>query len=160
MGDSEAVAHDLERRVDPVEHQAACLELRAPVGGSHGEHAQQRERTLRRWSQVSELAPDATQPGGETGARRRGVAYTTYVITVAVLLLAIAVVVFVVQNDAQVSIWLFGSTKVMSVAGALAVSAAAGLAVGLMIGLVPQLKLRRELRALRRNARGRGDEVG
>jgi uncharacterized integral membrane protein len=100
-----------------------------------------------------------TRPEGEVGARRGGVRYTTYAITVAVLLLAIAVVVFVVQNDARVSIWLFGSTKVMSVAGALAVAATAGLAVGLMIGFVSQIKLRRELRALRHTTRRRRNAV-
>ncbi|ETA03044.1 hypothetical protein ThrDRAFT_01482 [Frankia casuarinae] len=101
-------------------------------------------------------APDSPGvPGAPTGGARpprRGVAYTTYAITVLVLLIAIAVVVFVVQNDARVSIWLFGSTKQMSVAGALAASAAAGLVVGLLIGVIPQIRLRRELRHLRRAA--------
>jgi uncharacterized integral membrane protein len=71
-----------------------------------------------------------------------------------VLLLAILVVVFVAKNDARVRIWLFGTTKWMSVAGALAAAAAAGLVVGLLIGFIPQIRLRRELRHLRRAARG------
>jgi uncharacterized integral membrane protein len=82
------------------------------------------------------------------------VGYTTYAITVVVLLLAIAVVVFVIQNNQGVTITLFWTKRHMSVAGALAASAAAGLVVGLLIGFIPQVKLRRERRALRRTPRG------
>ncbi|EIV93139.1 lipopolysaccharide assembly protein LapA domain-containing protein [Frankia sp. QA3] len=96
-------------------------------------------------------------PGAPAGGPppRRGVAYTTYAVTVLVLVIAILVVVFVVKNDARVSIWLFGSTQRISVAAALAASAAAGLVIGLLIGVIPQIRLRRELRQLRKAARGR-----
>ena len=94
--------------------------------------------------------------GAEPRPVRRGVGYPTYALTVLVLLIAIAVVLFVVKNDAKVSIWLFGSTQVMSVAGALAASAAAGLVIGLLLGFIPQIRLRRQLRALRRETRGNG----
>ncbi len=90
-------------------------------------------------------------PAGPVPAeRRRAVGYSTYAITVLVLLLAIAVIVFVVQNDQRVNIWLFGSTHNMSLAGALAASAAAGLLIGLLIGLITQIKVRKELRQYRR----------
>ncbi|WP_250285257.1 MULTISPECIES: lipopolysaccharide assembly protein LapA domain-containing protein [unclassified Frankia] len=82
--------------------------------------------------------------------RRRGVAYSTYAITVLVLLLAIAVIVFVVQNNQRVDIWLFGSTHNMSLAGALAAATAAGLLIGLLIGLITQIRVRKELRQYRR----------
>ncbi|WP_131786901.1 lipopolysaccharide assembly protein LapA domain-containing protein [Protofrankia symbiont of Coriaria ruscifolia] len=101
-------------------------------------------------------APPAgpTPPAGPAPAeRRRGVGYSTYAITVLVLLLAIAVIVFVVQNDQRVNIWLFGSTHNMSLAGALAASAVAGLVIGLLIGLITQVKVRKELRQYRRGKR-------
>jgi len=94
-------------------------------------------------------------PGGGRPPRRRGVAYTTYAITVAVAIMAILVVIFVVKNDARVNIWLFGATQQMSVAGALAASAGAGLLIGVLLGLIPQIRLRRELRQLRRAVRDR-----
>ncbi|WP_131770705.1 lipopolysaccharide assembly protein LapA domain-containing protein [Candidatus Protofrankia californiensis] len=92
-----------------------------------------------------------TPPAGPAPAeRRRGVGYSTYAITVLVLLLTITMIVFVVQNDQRVNIWLFGSTHNMSLAGALAASAAAGLVIGLLIGLITQIKVRKELRQYRR----------
>ncbi|MCK9876016.1 lipopolysaccharide assembly protein LapA domain-containing protein [Frankia sp. Ag45/Mut15] len=100
--------------------------------------------------------PGGPVPGGPAGGRsaRRGIGYTTYAITVLVAVIAILVVIFVVKNDAQVSIWLFGTTRQMSVAGALAASAGGGLIIGLLVGVIPQIRLRRELRQLRRAARG------
>lgn len=102
-------------------------------------------------------SPAVPPPGAPADGplSRCGVAYTTYAITVVVLVIAILVVVFVVKNDARVSIWLFGSMQRMSVAAALAASAAAGLVIGLLIGVIPQIRLRRELRQLRKAARGR-----
>jgi uncharacterized integral membrane protein len=120
----------------------------APAGGGSPAPPYERYRPSEPPYRPSEPVEPEPEP-----RRRGGVGYTTYAITVAVLLLAIAVVVFVVQNDERVHIWFFGSTKYMSVAGALAVAAAGGLVVGLLAGFIPQIKLRRELRALRRAAR-------
>ncbi|WP_242605779.1 lipopolysaccharide assembly protein LapA domain-containing protein [Frankia sp. Cppng1_Ct_nod] len=97
------------------------------------------------------VTPPGTAP--EPTGRRRGVGYTTYAITVLVMLIAILMIVFVVQNNARVNIWLFGSIHNMSVAGALAASAAAGLLVGLLIGLITQIRVRKELRQYRRGKR-------
>ncbi|MBX6389933.1 MAG: DUF1049 domain-containing protein [Frankia sp.] len=96
-------------------------------------------------------AGPATQAGPEAG-RRRGVSPVLYAATVVVLLLAILVILFVVKNDQQVNVWLFGSTRRMSVAAALSMSAGAGLVVGLLLGLVGHISLRRRWNA-RRQAR-------
>jgi uncharacterized integral membrane protein len=84
---------------------------------------------------------------------RRGIGYTTYAITIVVAILSLLLVLFVVKNTQRIDVWLFFSTPNMSVAGALAVAAAAGLLAGLLIGIIPQVKLRRELRSLRRASR-------
>ncbi|MBL7497798.1 DUF1049 domain-containing protein [Frankia sp. CNm7] len=94
-----------------------------------------------------EPAGTGPQPPGK---RRHGVSWVVYAATVAVLVLAILVIVFVIKNDQPVNVWLFGTTKRMSVAGALSMAALAGLVVGLLIGLIPQVGLRRRLRAARR----------
>jgi uncharacterized integral membrane protein len=98
-------------------------------------------------------APGAPGTGPATPARRRGVSYSIYAITVVVALIAIAVIVFVLKNNQHVNIWLFGTTKRMSVASALTLSAVAGLVVGLLVGFIPQIGLRRRLRAYKQSAR-------
>ncbi|WP_322762262.1 lipopolysaccharide assembly protein LapA domain-containing protein [Frankia sp. Cr2] len=97
--------------------------------------------------------PGGTGPAPESAAQRRGIGYTTYAVTVLVLLIAIAVIMFVLKNNARVNIWLFGSFHNMSVAGALAASATAGLVIGLLIGLITQIKVRKEVRQYRRGNR-------
>jgi uncharacterized integral membrane protein len=77
-----------------------------------------------------------------------------YAATVVVLVLAILVVLFVTKNDQRVSIWLFGSRKYMSVAGALGGAALAGLVVGLLIGVIAQIPVRRKLRSAKRRLEG------
>jgi len=97
--------------------------------------------------------PPTAAPPGTTKGRgrgRSGIGYTTYVITVLIALLVILMVVFVLKNNQHVSIWLFGSTSRMSVAGALAASGAVGLVIGLLIGAVTQVRPRRRLRQLER----------
>ncbi|ONH32902.1 hypothetical protein BL253_04235 [Pseudofrankia asymbiotica] len=91
--------------------------------------------------------PGRRQHGG-------GVSWVVYAVTVLVLVLAIMVVLFVAQNDQKVTIWLFGTRKYMSVAGALSIAAAAGLVVGLLIGLITQIPVRRKLRAAKRRLEG------
>jgi uncharacterized integral membrane protein len=132
----------------PRDDEAAGRARPAPAGGGSPPPPYERYRPSEPYRPTAGPVEPETEP-----RRRGGVGYTTYAITVAVLLLAIAVVVFVVQNDQRVEIWFFGSTKYMSVAGALAVAAAGGLVVGLLAGFIPQIKIRRELRALRRAAR-------
>jgi uncharacterized integral membrane protein len=80
----------------------------------------------------------------------RGVAWTTYAITIVAFILVIIVVVFITQNTTRIPIKFFGSTHYQSVAGALAGSAVVGFVAGGLLALVPQLRLRRELRALRK----------
>ncbi|KLL12373.1 MULTISPECIES: lipopolysaccharide assembly protein LapA domain-containing protein [Protofrankia] len=94
--------------------------------------------------------PTPPPAGPAPAGGRRGVSYVVYAVTVLVLLLAIAVIVFVVRNDQRVNVWLFGSIHNTSLAGALAASAAAGLVIGLLVGLITQVKVRRELRQYRR----------
>lgn len=99
-----------------------------------------------------------TSPGGQPApgppapppARRAGVPWTTYAITIVVFLLVLVVVVFITQNTYRVPIKFFGTTKYASVAGALAGAAAVGFVAGLLLGLIPQIRLRRDLRAYRR----------
>ncbi|MDT3441853.1 lipopolysaccharide assembly protein LapA domain-containing protein [Pseudofrankia sp. BMG5.37] len=101
-----------------------------------------------------------TQPRGARsrlpGRRQRGggVSWVVYAATVIVLVLAILVVLFVAQNDQRVTIWLFGTRKYMSVAGALSIAAAAGLVVGLLLGVITQIPVRRKLRAAKRRLEG------
>jgi uncharacterized integral membrane protein len=109
----------------------------------------------------SPAAPGAPAQGGppsqQPAKRKRnrgGVSWVVYAATVVVLILAILVVLFVAQNDQMVSIWLFGTRKYMSVAGALSMAAFAGLVVGLLIGVITQIPVRRRLRAAKRRLEG------
>lgn len=102
---------------------------------------------------ASPVGPTPTGPTTPAPRTRGGPGWVTYAITVLAFLIVIVVVVFVTQNTTRIDIKFFGTTKRLSVAAALGGSAAAGLVVGLLLASVPQVRLRRELRQLRREVR-------
>jgi uncharacterized integral membrane protein len=83
---------------------------------------------------------------------RRGPGWGAYVITVIALILLIAVIVFIVQNDARLHIKFFGWDK-YNVKSAYALGAAGlvGFLAGIFLGLIPWLSARRRLRSARRS---------
>ena len=94
----------------------------------------------------------STQP--EPGrARRQGPGWMTYLFTILAAIIAIAVAVFIAQNTNQVTIDFFGSSRTLSLAGALILSLGAGFLIGLLLGLLPALRAKRELRAIRKGQR-------
>jgi len=103
---------------------------------------------------VGPTQPDAPRQRPAARRRRGGVSWVVYAVTVLILVIAILVVLFVAKNSQHVSIWLFGTRKYMSVAGALSLAAGAGLVVGLLIGVITQVPVRRKLRAAKRRLEG------
>jgi uncharacterized integral membrane protein len=82
---------------------------------------------------------------------RRGPGWGAYLITVIALILLIAVIVFIVQNDARLHIKFFSWDKYnVRSAYALAAAGGVGFLAGIFLGLIPWLSARRKLRGLRR----------
>jgi uncharacterized integral membrane protein len=83
---------------------------------------------------------------------RRGPGWGAYLITVIALVLLIAVIVFVLQNDARLTIKFFNWTKT-NVKSSVALGAAAlvGFLAGIFLGLIPWLSARRKVRSMRRS---------
>ncbi len=82
---------------------------------------------------------------------RKGPGWGAYVVTVIGLLVLIAVVVFVLQNDNPIDIKFFSwKHHFNKSAVALGAAALAGLVAGLFLGLIPWMAARRQLRALKR----------
>ena len=79
---------------------------------------------------------------------RKGPGWGAYLVTVIGLLLLVAVIVFVLQNDQQLQVKFF-SYKHTYKKSAVALGAAAlvGFLAGLFLGLIPWLSARRQLRA-------------
>ncbi len=82
---------------------------------------------------------------------RRGPGWGTYLITILAILLLVAVIVFVVQNDAKIDIK-FLSWKRTGIKTSVALGAAGivGFLAGLFLGVIPWLSARRQLRSLKR----------
>jgi uncharacterized integral membrane protein len=83
---------------------------------------------------------------------RRGPGWGAYVITIIALILLIAVIVFILQNDDRLHIKFFSWDK-YNVKSAYALGAAGivGFLAGIFLGLIPWLSARRKLRSARRS---------
>jgi uncharacterized integral membrane protein len=82
---------------------------------------------------------------------RRGPGWGAYVITVLGLIVLIAAIVFVLQNDNPVQVKFFGWDHYFKKSSAaLGAAAGAGLIAGLLLGLIPWMSARRKLRNARR----------
>jgi uncharacterized integral membrane protein len=82
---------------------------------------------------------------------RKGPGWGAYLVTVIGLLILVAVIVFVLQNDQPIRVKFFSykhDFKKSSIA--LGAAALAGFVAGLFLGLIPWMSARRQLRSLRR----------
>ena len=82
---------------------------------------------------------------------RKGPGWGAYIITVIGLLLLVAVIVFVLQNDQPIRIKFFSYKHDFNKSSvALGAAALVGFLAGLFLGLIPWLSARRQLRSLKR----------
>jgi uncharacterized integral membrane protein len=98
----------------------------------------------------SSFPPAQPEPAGRA---RSGPGWVAYLFTLIAAVIAIAVAVFIAQNTDKTTIDFFGTSKTLSIAGALGIALAAGFQIGLLLGLIPALRAKRQLRQLRRAAR-------
>ena len=100
-------------------------------------------------SRASSPGYDSGQPAPQNS--RSGPGWGTYVITIIAVLLLVAVIIFVAQNDQPVSIKFlnvrhdFDHTSI-----ALGAAAVVGFLAGLLLGLIPWMSARRKLKSARR----------
>ena len=96
-------------------------------------------------------APTRAAGTGPVQTVKRGPGWGAYLVTVLALLILTAVIVFVLQNNQQLTVKFFSYKHTYRRSSvALGASAIAGFLAGLFLGLIPYLSSRRKLRALRR----------
>ncbi len=104
--------------------------------------------------------PNATsmsQPVGQGGSNqpaRKGPGWATYLVTILGLLILIAAIVFVLQNDYPLRVKFFSYDHTYNKSSiALGAAAIAGFLAGLLLGLIPWMSARRKLHHVRKSLR-------
>ena len=83
---------------------------------------------------------------------KRGPGWGAYAVTILGLLILIAAIVFVLQNDYPLRVKFFSYDHTYNKSSiALGAAGAAGFIAGLLLGLIPWMSARRKLRATRRS---------